>query len=252
MANSVESKTKEPASKTHRRRRPLQGAFVFRTHGGARKNAGRKAKAQNVGLIPHVARPALDRHVPMHVTLRGVRGVPNLRSQRLLGLVRAEIARASRDGFRVVHFSVQTNHLHLLVEADAGVELSRGVQRLASRVARLVNLAVGRHGRFWRERYHRRDLATPRQVRNALVYVLFNVRKHTTGAAAARARQTLDVPGSSVLWNEAWNVDDDLREVLARARAGPPPVAAPRTFLARRGWLRHGALRIDEMPRVPG
>lgn len=235
-----------------RRRAPAQGAFAFRGHGGARPGAGRKPKVANVGLIPHVARPALDRHVPMHVTLRGVRGVPNLRSQRLLGLVRSEIGRASRDGFRVVHFSIQTNHLHLIVEADAGVDLSRGVQRLASRVARLVNLAVGRHGRFWRERYHRRDLATPRQVRNALVYVLFNLRKHSSGADAAHTRRVLDVLGSSVVWVLAWNVDDGLRDVLARARAGPPPVASPKTFLARRGWQRHGALRVDEMPRAPG
>ena len=233
-------------------RAPSQRSLVFRSHGGARKNAGRKAKVQNVGLIPHVARPALDRHVPMHVTLRGARGTPNLRSQRLLALVRAEIARASKDGFRIVHFSVQTNHLHLLVEADAGVDLSRGVQRLASRVARLVNLAVGRRGRFWRERYHRRDLTTPRQVRNALVYVLFNLRKHTTGHDAARARRALDVRGSSVVWVQAWNADHGLREAIAAARAGPPPVAPPQTFLARRGWERHGGLRVDEMPKLPG
>ena len=184
----------------------------------------------------------------MHVTLRAMSGTPNLRSERLTAIVREEIRGASAHGIRVVHCSIQTNHLHLIVEANTGSDLSRGVQRLASRVARLMNIAVGRRGRFWRERYHRVDLSTPRQVRNALVYCLFNVRKHARGPEAERARRVLDVRCSSVAWVDAWEADDDLKARIAAARAGPPLVAAPRTYLARRGWRRYGALRPNEMP----
>lgn len=225
-----------------------QTAFHFRTRGGARKGAGRPRKPENVGLLPHTARPALERHVPIHVTLRGVKGTPNLRAEHLTSIVREEIRCASAKGLRVVHFSIQTNHLHLIVEANKSIDLSRGVQRLASRVARLVNMAVGRRGRFWRERYHRADLHTPRQVRNALVYCLFNVRKHARGPEAERARHVLDVRCSSVAWVEAWKADDNLKVRIAAARAGPRMVAAPQTYLARRGWRRHGDLRPDEMP----
>ena len=55
-----------------------------------------------------------------------------------------------------------------------------------------VNALVGRRGKFWRERYHRRDLASPRQFRNALVYVTFNRRKHARGSERARMLRSLD------------------------------------------------------------
>lgn len=238
-----------PRPMTTRRRSPGQTVFQFGGRGGARPGAGRPRNPANVGLLPHVARPALDRHVPMHVTLRAAKATPNLRAEHLTSIVREEIRRASaKGGFRVVHFSIQANHLHLIVEANTGGDLSRGVQRLASRVARLINIAVGRRGRFWRERYHRADLSTPRQVRNALVYCLFNVRKHARGPEGERARRVLDVRCSSVAWVDAWVANDDLKARIAAARAGPPLVVPPRTYLARRGWRRYGALRPNEMP----
>lgn len=230
------------------RRAPAQTTLPFRTRGGRRQGAGRPRKTANLGLLPHVRRPALDPRVPMHLTLRAVRGTPNMRTERITAIVRAELRRASAKGFRVLHFSIQTNHLHLIVEGDAGADVSRGAQRLASRVARLVNLAAGRSGRFWRERYHRVDLHKPRQVRNALVYCLFNARKHASGAEGARARRVLDVRCSSVIWVDAWDANDELKARIAASRDGPPQVAKPKTWLAREGWRRHGGLRPDEMP----
>lgn len=226
----------------------MQTALKFHPRGGVRKGAGRPRRPANMGLLPHVRRPALDPHVPMHLTLRAIRGTPNMRAERITSIVRAELRRASANGFRVVHFSIQTNHLHLIVEGDRGLDLSRGAQRLASRIARLVNLAVGRSGRFWRERYHRVDLRKPRQVRNALVYCLFNARKHASGAEGARARRVLDVRCSSVVWVDAWEADDDLKARIAASRDGPRQVAAAKTWLAREGWRRHGKLRPNEMP----
>src|SRR4029079_2948929 len=93
-------------------------------------------------LLPHVARPAFDRHAPVHVTMRAVDEAPHFRSQRAGAILLREIRRASAKGFRVLHFSIQDNHLHLVAEADDGTALSRGVQRLASRLARLMNLLL--------------------------------------------------------------------------------------------------------------
>ena len=106
---------------------------------------------------------------------------------------------------------VLTHHGRLLLaEAEDAPSLSRGVQRLASRIARRVNLLVGRRGRLWRERYHRRDLSTPRQFRNALVYVIMNFRKHAPGSERAHRGQVVD-GHSSALWLDGWR-DDALRE----------------------------------------
>lgn len=252
--NSNPSSGSDAMTKPHRSPAHSRGQTLlrFRTWGGVRKGAGRPRETANVGLLPHVSRPVLDPHVPMHLTLRAVRGTPSVRSERITAIVREELRRASAKGFRVVHYSIQTNHLHLIVEADRGLDTSRGVQRLASRIARLVNLVAGRSGRFWRERYHRVDLRKPRQVRNALVYCLFNARKHARGPEAKRARKVLDVRCSSVVWIDGWDADDSLKARIAAARADPPIVASPTTYLVRRGWRRHGDLRPNEMPQSAG
>jgi putative transposase len=184
--------------------------------------------------------------------MRAMRGVPKMRAQRVMRVVHEEIARASAKGFRLLDFSVQDDHLHLLAEADDGQKLSRGIQRLASRIAMAVNALVSRRGRFWRERYHRRDLATPRQYRNALVYVVNNFRKHAPASERAVRARALDACSSAV-WIDDWK-DDAIRRLVSeqRARAGPRPTALPRTWIARTGWKRHGRLDALESPRSPG
>jgi putative transposase len=186
--------------------------------------------------------------------MRVVGSVPNLRSQIVFAVIEREIRRASERGLRVVHFSVQRNHVHMIVEAADGVSLSRGLQRFESRVAMMVNALTKRHGKFWRDRYHRRDLTSPSQVRNALVYVLMNIRKHNEGAreeAHEDVRARLD-GCSSARWLDGWHpLAMPPLEDLADNR-GPPPVVPPQSWLTRKGWKTRGLIRITEMPRSPG
>jgi len=139
----------------------------------------------------------------------------------------------------VVEFSVQNDHIHLIVEAhDAGV-LARGVQGLAIRLARRINGALGVRGKVWGDRFHARELATPRAVRNAIVYVLMNAKKHHM-----RTHRGVDA-FSSAPW-----FDGFARPVAPSGDASP--VRAPRTWLAGVGWRRRGLVRLDERPRAPG
>ena len=215
-------------------RSPRQLEFVIRTWGGRRRGAGRKP-GPGRRRVPHRRRPLHDSHCPVHVTLRAAACLPSLRCDRLFAPITVALATASRDGFRLLHFSLQADHLHLLVEADAPMRLARGMQALAIRVARAVNRALRRSGKVWVDRYHARELPTPREIRNALVYVLNNWRKHIPGARG------LD-PRSSARWFEGWK--ERLRQDVP-----PSPVATARTWLARVGWRRHGLLEIDEAPR---
>ena len=150
---------------------PIQVPLAFRSWGGARRGAGRPPSPGR-RRVPHRGRPLHDRHCPVHVTLRAAVGVPSLRGGRVFGALRAALSMSSTTGFRVLHFSAQRDHVHLLVEADAPARFVRGVQGLMIRVAKAVNRAGGRHGRVWGDRYHARWLASPREVRAALVYVL--------------------------------------------------------------------------------
>src|SRR5262249_11478669 len=147
---------------------------------------------------------------------------------------------ASRGDFRVVHFSVQGDHVHLMVEAHDRYALSRGARGLAIRLARQVNRAVRRNGGLWGDRWHGRALTTPREVRNALVYVLANAKKHAAGLGGP-----VDVC-SSAPWFTAWR---DATDLEALRRGLDPPVCAPRTWLAATGWRRHGLVSVREAPR---
>jgi REP element-mobilizing transposase RayT len=225
---------------------------MWKTRGGLREGAGRKARPENVGLLAHRTRPGFAARLPVHVTMRTAKGAPRMRAQSVALVVIAEIGRASTKGLRVLHFSVQNDHLHLIVEADDAASLSRGMQRLASRVAMGVNGLVGRRGRFWRDRYHRRDLGSPRQFRNALVYVTFNFRKHATPGEKTRRARELDGM-SSAMWIDDWKSVAFTELVRQeRARAGPRMTSSPATWIARVGWRRHGKLSPLEAPRSPG
>ncbi|MBX3189807.1 MAG: transposase [Labilithrix sp.] len=164
--------------------------------------------------------------------------------------MRARLARASAKGFRLLHFSVQQNHLHIVAEADDKTSLARGVQRLLSTVAMTVNAIARRSGKLWRDRYHREDLATPSQVRNAYVYVLFNDRRHALHRAYFTEPElaTFDAC-SSAAWFSGWAPRAGPAEHDV-ARAGPSIVASARTWLATTGWRKRGLLRIWEVPRA--
>ena len=153
--------------------------------------------------------------------------------------------------FRVVHFSVQWDHVHLVVEASDRRALSSGVMSVAIRIARYVNELVGRRGRFWADRWHGRELESPREVRSALVYVLANFRKH----ARAALSPGIDAFSSAVRF-------DGFRGTARGAslpRAGPAfhdalepfvAVATAKTWLGATGWRRSGLIRLDEAPRA--
>lgn len=198
-------------------RLPRQLALpVPNTWGGKRRGAGRKPKGRRP-LVAHDLRPYHDAVHPSHVTLRLRAGLPSVRNGRLFVAVREGIRSSQREHFRVCQFSVQSNHVHMLVEAQDRQALIRGVQGLTIRVARALNRALGRRGKVWGDRYHRRDLATPREVRNVLVYVLNNFRKHGGNG------RNVD-PCSSARWFDGWNEAVRSRSSIAI------PVAPARTW----------------------
>jgi len=155
-----------------------QLSLDLRTHGGKRRHAGRKPKGDKA-LVSHSARPHFNRAMPVHVTLKVRREVPNLRSSRRFDVIR-QCFKASRGahGMRLVEFSVLGDHLHLLVEADSNVALSRGVQGLSVRLARRLNRLLQRMGKLFADHYHSHLLRTPTEVSRTINYILNNAEHH--------------------------------------------------------------------------
>jgi REP element-mobilizing transposase RayT len=156
-----------------------------------------------------------------------------------------------RGEFRVTHYSLQRDHAHLIVEAQGKEALARGMKSIGARLARAVNRVFSRSGPVLDGRFHHRVLRTPREVRNALAYVLLNARRHLAKRARGRALPVRLDPASSGRWFDGWQ-----QRWRARLRAGrrePPElleVAPARTWLLRVGWRRHGLVDPSEVPGV--
>jgi REP element-mobilizing transposase RayT len=155
-----------------------QREFRFRTWGGARKGAGRLPKEARAG-VSHLRRPEFSRHHPLHVTVRMREGVWGLRSQRCFKVIaRAFWSGSDRFGFRLVHYAVMGNHMHLLVEATGKRALSRGMQGLGVRIARGLNRVMQRRGRVLGDHYHARVLRSPTEVKRVRAYLSQNAKRH--------------------------------------------------------------------------
>jgi REP element-mobilizing transposase RayT len=152
----------------------------------------------------------------VHVTTRVGDEAAQLRSRALCRLILHAIgAGRMRDGFRLVHFTVQINHLHLIVEARDAIVLARGIQGLSIRIARAVNRALERRGKVFADRYHAHVLRSPTETANAIAYVLGNAHIH----AARRGHP----------------IRPDAIDPLSSA-ANRQLVAEPHTWLLRIGW----------------
>jgi REP element-mobilizing transposase RayT len=171
--------------------------------------------------------------------MKVVKGVKNLRSRDVCKVIFKcfrERAKKANAAFRVIHFSVQSNHLHLIAEAEDDDAFSDGARSLAISLAKRVNHAMGRRGRVFADRFHSRALSTPREVRNCILYVLQNAAHH----GEARYRDGLDRP-SSALWSDVWITMPPELDLDS-------PVHEPTVFLLTTGWLRHGRLARWEVP----
>ncbi len=249
------------------RRRPLQVELPLRPRGrgGKRAGAGRKPTGEKAGAS-HTARPPLASRFPVHVTLRVRADVPRLRTKPAYRLIRQCIVAASREGFRVVHHSVQGNHLHLIVEAKNSQALSRGMQGLCVRLARRLNKLFGREGSLFADRYHSRILRTPSEVRAAVAYVLLNARRHAQQRGRTLTKLWLD-PFSSAFSFDGWKPAPPDRRLGCCARApsrgawdfgaaaserdaaGLDALPKARSWLLNVGWQRGGGLlRPWEVP----
>jgi REP-associated tyrosine transposase len=201
-----------------------QLALPLPARGGRREGAGRPRTREHPGLpgpgVPHLRRPKLSPHHPVHVTQRVQPGVGYLRQQARARLIRDAMREVRlRFGLRVVHYSIQGNHLHLIVEVESAAALARGMQALGIRIAKALNALAGRRGGVFVDRYHAHALTSRRETANAVRYVLGNYRHHAREPLPRSFRDPL----SSASFLEKAPPDD-------------APAVPPRTWLLRIGW----------------
>ena len=185
--------------------------------GGKREGAGRKPKNGEKAGVSHASRPQFKARHPVHVTMRVRPGVGFLRGYTRQRAIEDALREARlRFGMRVVHYSIQGTHIHLIVECDDPTTLSRAVQGLAIRLARALNRIAGRVGKVFADRFHAHVMKTLGEVANAVRYVIENFRHHLREDVAPEGVD----PCSSAGWRGVRSGDEI-------------PVSPPRTWLLR-------------------
>ena len=223
------------------RNKQLALSFKPTGRGGWRPGAGRKRVFKS--RIAHRTRETVRATHPMLITLRVRKDVPRLRNRRFVrSFQRTLCACSSREGFRVVHYSIQRDHVHLLIEAASNQTLANGMKSLGARFARSVNRVFDRSGPVLKERFHSVVKATPLEVRRALAYVLLNVRKHCRKTKSVNPPVAID-EASSGRWFRGWR----------HGYSPPPPDEIPEisraeSWLLGSGWRRHGLIDLAEVP----
>jgi REP element-mobilizing transposase RayT len=252
-----------------RRRRHIQqdflnasGTKVRDPRGGKREGAGRKPNNGVRAGVSHAPRPVLTASYPLHVTLGVLPIVRSLRDFDIYPAFQKATMAVAMYGqnmeddqwFRIVHMSIQSNHVHLLVEASDRDALSRGMQSFKISAAKWLNKAFGkrgnpRKGSVFADRYFSEPVTSPLQTRRALSYVLNNWRKHERDRTATSSKWRVD-PFSSGIAFAGWKDLADLGLPRWRIPDGYEPLAVlePRTWLLRVGWRRHGLVPCSELP----
>jgi REP element-mobilizing transposase RayT len=227
--------------------------------GGKRRGAGRPSKGARAGS-PHKKRPVLHERYPVHVTLRAVDAVGSLRRRCVYHAIReATITTAQREGFRIVHLSIQRTHVHLLVEAKDKVALARGMQGFQISAAKQLNRAISkgrpgprRRGSVFPDRYHATIITSPTQARHTLAYLLGNWRKHGEDRAAPMNEWKIDWFSSAAMFPD-WAEYGDDEWALWRGPSSYDPllVFKPQTWLLLEGWKKAGSISCREVPSRP-
>jgi REP element-mobilizing transposase RayT len=221
------------------------------SHGGRRAGAGRKSNRAK-GLpwhVPHGPRDALTRHTPVHVTLRVVPEVGKLRRLECYRALRLAMAKMFErlDSFRICHASIQSDHVHLIIEAEDRDALTRGMTSFQVSAARKLNAVLGRRpgvprrGSVFSDRYQDEPLTSPAQVKNALGHVLNNWRRHGEDRGSHLALDPFATGGTFDGFAEH-------REPLWHPGDEPLPVAFPTSWLLSTGWRQHGLLSTRQVP----
>ena len=204
-----------------------QGVFGFAVP--AYRRGPRRTKDS---CVPHGSRPEVKKGEVVHVTVKLKRGLPSLRRGEALNVVRAAIGRVNQGAaIRIVEYSIQSNHVHMLIEASNSADLSRGMASLNTGLGMRLNRIWNRTGQgsVFKERFHMVVISTPRQMRNALNYVLRNDVHHGLNL------RTLD-PCSSAPSFTGWHQLQGSKK--QKAAAASCVSAGPQTWLLRVGWQK--------------
>lgn len=137
--------------------------------GGRRSGSGRK-RLHSKG-VSHRVREKISSRLPAHINLKYR---ISIRNKDFLRILKRAIFNSRKKGLRIIHYSVQSNHIHFIIETNNKKTLETGMRSLT------VTMAKGlAKGKVQLQRYHLHVLKSVMETKNAVRYVVFNEQKHS-------------------------------------------------------------------------
>ena len=220
--------------------------------GGPRPGAGRKPNGDKAGAS-HARRPELKRELPLHITLRVLAQVGWLRKMSAYRAIRRALRTALEHHaqFRIVHFSLQRDHIHLMCEVSNKDALTLGMRSFQIAAAKHLNRELTkkgckrRRGRVFADRYHAEVIDSVSRACNAVSYILNNWRKHGQDGGYSLFDGRVDPYSSGVyfMWKER-----SLPYFVVPPNYEPPEVGNAHTWLLTEGVRKGRPISCYEVP----
>ncbi len=143
-----------------------------------RKGAGRPA-LHDPG-IRHTNRPHIKKPASLHLTIKVKKKKAEIKNKSVLKILKRAILNARKQGLRVIHFSLEYDHVHLLIEADNNLILGKGMQAFGVTLSKAINRLKKLKGGVYKHRYHFRQISSTRELKIVMNYIFTNGLKHGT------------------------------------------------------------------------
>lgn len=183
-----------------------------------RKGGGRRPKHDKG--IRHIKRPEIKRLTSLHLTVKILKDKAGIKNKQTLALLKHAILKARKKGLRIIHFTLEYDHVHLLVEANDNEVLGRGMMVFGVTMAKGINRLKSIKGTVYKHRYHFRKINSPRELKNVLHYIFNNGIKHKTAKSLDNLYNSFraEVRFHKLFYKDNFILDSDLISLLDRGK----------------------------------
>ena len=217
------------------------------------KSKGGRPKKKNNKASSHSSRPVISSKTPLHITIKLTSFFHCLRNKKMVQAFKRAVLLARSNGLRIIHFSLQDNHAHLLIESESKELLSKGMQSFGITFSKNIQkvyteeTAIKAPRQVYEERYHCHILTTVRETKNALSYVLRNSYRHGKTPTLADVYSSILLIEGQSPWDKLFGDKPanweyyfqnllDLEDFRSRLKE---LLDEPSSWLLRFGWLEH-------------
>jgi len=181
------------------------------------KGAGRPAR--NDPGIRHTKRPHLKRPSSLHLTVKIKKNKAEIKNKSVLAILKRSILNARKQGLRVIHYSLEYDHVHLLIEADNNLILGKGMQAFGVTFSKAINRLKKLAGEVYKHRYHFRRISSCSELKNVMNYIFNNGLRHKTSKSIVNSYNSIRAEiNYKLFYKKRLELDFELIRILDKGK----------------------------------